>query len=371
MIDQNNEVNYGENFTNENVFHISNLIGDERYGECQQSEEDDNSQEKMGEMSIPEQTFNKNHLQIKYIFIENIGNNNELNNNNNITKTKIEKTCCKTFQASNNNLDSNDDGVGEDDKRLFITSKNFYGENDKDDNKKLDKTTEPCHKKKSKKLFKITKKPKIKNSLGVKTKKIIKIKKIKKLPVIKTRFITARISSLKFGNNLKTDRRLRKQNIKDKMVRNLIQTIFPFWITGSIPKKTQKIKREELVKLISKPGYNQYKICKLSEIYKDKIDSFYFLSNDITKIKLEFTFKEAFSCFVDKNLRKDILSTVLIRSNIVDEDLSNYDDKMDFERLDHKDSYLSVSAKDNNELGKIENFVTELINDFEIYKSAI
>ena len=163
--------------------------------------------------------------------------------------------------------------------------------------------------------------------------------------------------SYKIGNKISRRKSGRKQNIKTKIIRNLIQDIIPSWIKCIEPGKNNKLNKNEIIN-----NFKKNKGIKLSEIFKNQINRFNYAKKDIIYIKLEFTLKEVFLCFVREELsqRKTILLNVLNRLGL---DIASYDEKIFFNHLDNKNYYIEIKAEDMEETDKLEKAFSEIISD--------
>ena len=175
-------------------------------------------------------------------------------------------------------------------------------------------------------------------------------------------------NSIKFGNNFPRKKAIRKQNMKQKIVRNFIQELIPSWIYGRKPTKNERLNRDDIIKNYKNDIYKYKKLSfflsKKETSKKDtKNDSP--IKSDNIKIKLEFNLRESFLCFASPKLRDEILSTVLSR-------LKLYDKKIDpnfFLEFDIKDTYIISLAESQKDLENIKKSFSELIEEFKSSES--
>jgi hypothetical protein len=57
-------------------------------------------------------------------------------------------------------------------------------------------------------------------------------------------------NSFKYGNNFPRKKAIRKQNMKQKILRNFIQELIPSWIYGRKPTKNERLNRDDIIKII-------------------------------------------------------------------------------------------------------------------------
>ena len=175
-------------------------------------------------------------------------------------------------------------------------------------------------------------------------------------------------NSFKYGNNFPRKKAIRKQNMKQKILRNFIQELIPSWIYGRKPTKNERLNRDDIIKNYKNDIYKYKKLSfflsKKETSKKDtKNDSP--IKSDNIKIKLEFNLRESFLCFASPKLRDEILSTVLSR-------LKLYDKKIDpnfFLEFDIKDTYIISLAESQKDLENIKKSFSELIEEFKSSES--
>ena len=175
-------------------------------------------------------------------------------------------------------------------------------------------------------------------------------------------------NSIKFGNNFPRKKAIRKQNMKQKIIRNFIQELIPSWIYGRKPTKNERLNRDDIIKNYKNDIYKYKKLSfflsKKETSKKDtKNDSP--IKSDNIKIKLEFNLRESFLCFASPKLRDEILSTVLSR-------LKLYDKKIDpnfFLEFDIKDTYINCLAESQKDLENLKKSFSELIEEFKSSES--
>ena len=175
-------------------------------------------------------------------------------------------------------------------------------------------------------------------------------------------------NSFKYGNNFPRKKAIRKQNMKQKIVRNFIQELIPSWIYGRKPTKNERLNRDDIIKNYKNDIYKYKKLSfflsKKETSKKDtKNDSP--IKSDNIKIKLEFNLRESFLCFASPKLRDEILSTVLSR-------LKLYDKKIDpnfFLEFDIKDTYINSLAESQKDLENLKKSFSELIEEFNSSES--
>ena len=175
-------------------------------------------------------------------------------------------------------------------------------------------------------------------------------------------------NSFKYGNNFPRKKAIRKQNMKQKILRNFIQELIPSWIYGRKPTKNERLNRDDIIKNYKNDIYKYKKLSfflsKKETSKKDtKNDSP--IKSDNIKIKLEFNLRESFLCFASPKLRDEILSTVLSR-------LKLYDKKIDpnfFLEFDIKDTYINSLAESQKDLENLKKSFSELIEEFNSSES--
>ena len=175
-------------------------------------------------------------------------------------------------------------------------------------------------------------------------------------------------NSFKYGNNFPRKKAIRKQNMKQKILRNFIQELIPSWIYGRKPTKNERLNRDDIIKNYKNDIYKYEKLSfflsKKETSKKDtKNDSP--IKSDNIKIKLEFNLRESFLCFASPKLRDEILSTVLSR-------LKLYDKKIDpnfFLEFDIKDTYINCLAESQKDLENLKKSFSELIEEFNSSES--
>ena len=175
-------------------------------------------------------------------------------------------------------------------------------------------------------------------------------------------------NSIKYGNNFPRKKAIRKQNMKQKILRNFIQELIPSWIYGRKPTKNERLNRDDIIKNYKNDIYKYKKLSfflsKKETSKKDtKNDSP--IKSDNIKIKLEFNLRESFLCFASPKLRDEILSTVLSR-------LKLYDKKIDpnfFLEFDIKDTYINSLAESQKDLENLKKSFSELIEEFNSSES--
>ena len=306
-----------------------------------------------------------------YSFYEQDNNNNNNQENNDICSSIGENFINNNKNNNNQNLyfyektDSykiierySEEEITKGIKKSF-NSYNIYDYEEENIEKKDDKTTEIKHKDDEQNINYIdtSKIGSFKQQINKKNKKPYKkiysknLNKKRKRPIFRTINI-----SFKFGNKLLKNN-FRVSNLKCKILRNFIQEIIPFWITGKIPKKNEKLNVDNIIN-----DYKNHKSKKISEFFNQKIKIEIANVIEIIKIKLEFTLKEAFLCFAKGTFNKGILSNVLGRLNKKNNEI---DEKLFFEGLDKKAMYINNLVEKEKDYKNMRKAFSQLIEDFE------
>ena len=290
-------------------------------------------------------------------------NINNINPNNLIYVDKVDKTNMNVQEPFNEENFLKSYNQIFDVKTCFINNVE-----DENMNQNKNKTTE-IYPKKEKQSFplpitNVKLKTGIKNRINSKSTSPKNLNKKKK----RYNFFKINNNSFKLGNNFPRKKAIRKQNMKQKILRNFIQELIPSWIYGRKPSKNERLNRDDIIKNY-KNGIYKYK--KLSfflakkETSKKDIKNDSPIKNENIKIKLEFTLREAFLCFASPKLRDEILSTILGR-------LKLYDKKIDpnfFMKFDIKDTYIISLAESQKDLENIKKSFSELIEEFKSSES--
>ena len=174
--------------------------------------------------------------------------------------------------------------------------------------------------------------------------------------------------SFKMGNNFQRTRVIRKSNAKFKIIRNFIQESIPLWVHGKKISKMERLNRDNIIKDYKKSNYIYEKISfflKKKEMKNKEIIIDDTSNNNIIKIKLEFNLKEAFLCFASKKFRQEILSEVLKRLKISNE---NIDSTKFFEEFNYKEQYKNTLANGIKDYENINKAFSELIEEFQSSK---
>ena len=174
--------------------------------------------------------------------------------------------------------------------------------------------------------------------------------------------------SFKMGNNFQRTRVIRKSNAKFKIIRNFIQESIPLWVHGKKISKMERINRDYIIKDYKNPIYVYEKISfflKKKEMKNKEIIIDDTSNNNIIKIKLEFNLKEAFLCFASQKFRQEILSEVLKRLKISNE---NIDSTKFFEEFNYKENYKNTLANGIKDYENINKAFSELIEEFQSSK---
>ena len=146
----------------------------------------------------------------------------------------------------------------------------------------------------------------------------------------------------------------RPQNIRNRIIRNLIQDILPDWINNGN-------KKEILVKLSKKnlnyncKGKKLFEIYKLSEedilnIINDKKNQDFFIDNKSKEnfiIKLNLYFEEAFEMFCFKKSREEIYKKVRKKRKLIycEEENEQFNYNEFFKKFKSKEEYLKEKEK--------------------------
>lgn len=250
-------------------------------------------------------------------------------------------------------------------KRAF-SANNIYGDEEENFEKKEDKNTEVKQKdyeqdignNNIKKIMSFEQKN---NKNNKRPKKKISTKNLnikRKKPIFKTTN-----SSYQFGNNL-SNKSFRVSNLKSKTLRNFIQEIIPFWITGKIPKKCEKLNVDKIINDYKNPDYKSMKISEFLNKYIKVPNPFV---DEIIKIKLEFTLREAFLCFAKETLNKKILLNVLDRLKLKGKEI---DGKLFFQGLDKKAMYINSLIEKEKDYINMQKALSQLIKEFEISENC-
>jgi len=190
-----------------------------------------------------------------------------------------------------------------------------------------------------------------KESNSNKKSKINKINRNYLFKVLKIKRYLSEDISIKIGNSLKI-KSLRKDNIRNKIIRNFIQDIIPNWVGNIKTKKKDKLNRDDLIF-----NYKKKLKMKLSEIYKDQFDSNE--KDKVIDVKLEFNLKEAFLYLINCKMRKTILSSVLNRLKM---SLNNFKED-DFSFEFDKQKYIQQKSDDYKESDQYNKAFTSIIED--------
>lgn len=297
--------------------------------------------------------------------------NNDMNNSSNVRLNgynsnnqglfedkDFKKNFIKTF--TNNKVYEEEEQISEED-----YYRSFFQNNSKAQNNfyNLD---DVCLKKEKKTIENIPKNSEIKelkinktSNLASKLRKKKPKKKSKKGSFLnQKRKIFFKITNREYNyGNIIPKKCFRSQDVKNKILRNLIQDFIPSWITGHTFTKSSKINKDEIVNNIRKI---KYKNMKISEIF-GKNDFNLKKVDKIIKIKLEFTLREAFLCFAKNEFRNNIFLSVCDRLDI---NVNNGDYQI-FNGLNEKHSYINYWADNFNQYEKIKKNFSKLIKDFE------
>ena len=298
-------------------------------------------------------------------FFDEVNMNANDNNNNTVTEPNIEK-----FEGPENlnNFNSNSSFYNEqnyidlfyvDEKTARETAKKFYLLSFDKENEKSDKTTKyVINENKSKiEINESTKDLNNENqnvkkeSNSNKKSKINKINRNYLFKVLKIKRYLSEDISIKIGNSLKI-KSLRKDNIRNKIIRNFIQDIIPNWVGNIKTKKKDKLNRNDLIF-----NYKKKLKMKLSEIYKDQFDSNE--KDKVIDVKLEFNLKEAFLYLINCKMRETILSSVLNRLKM---SLNNFKED-DFSFEFDKQKYIQQKSDDYKESDQYNKAFTSIIED--------
>ena len=155
----------------------------------------------------------------------------------------------------------------------------------------------------------------------------------------------------KIGNSVQI-KSLRKDNIKNKIIRNYIQDIIPNWVGNIKTEKKDKLNRDDLI-FNYKKNLNK----KLSDIYNGQ----YNLNekDKVIDVKLAFTLKESFLYLAKEEMRKSILSSVLSRLKM---NMNNFKEEDFFLELD-KQIYIENKSEDNKEREQYNKAFSSIIID--------
>ena len=298
-------------------------------------------------------------------FFDEVNMNANDNNNNTGTEPNIEK-----FEGPENlnNFNSNSSFYNEqnyidlfyvDEKTARETAKKFYLLSFDKENEKSDKTTKyVINENKSKiEINESTKDLNNENqnvkkeSNSNKKSKINKINRNYLFKVLKIKRYLSEDISIKTGNNLQI-KSLRKDNIRNKIIRNFIQDIIPNWVGNIKTKKKDKLNRDDLIF-----NYKKKLRMKLYEIYKDQFDSNE--KDKVIDVKLEFNLKEAFLYLINCKMRETILSSVLNRLKM---SLNNFKED-DFSFEFDKQKYIQQKSDDYKESDQYNKAFTSIIED--------
>ena len=298
-------------------------------------------------------------------FFDEVNMNANDNNNNTGTEPNIEK-----FEGPENlnNFNSNSSFYNEqnyidlfyvDEKTARETAKKFYLLSFDKENEKSDKTTKyVINENKSKiEINESTKDLNNENqnvkkeSNSNKKSKINKINSNYLFKVLKIKRYLSKDISIKIGNSLKI-KSLRKDNIRNKIIRNFIQDIIPNWVGNIKTKKKDKLNRDDLIF-----NYKKKLKMKLYEIYKDQFDSNE--KDKVIDVKLEFNLKEAFLYLINCKMRKTILSSVLNRLKM---SLNNFKED-DFSFEFDKQKYIQQKSDDYKESDQYNKAFSSIIED--------
>ena len=161
----------------------------------------------------------------------------------------------------------------------------------------------------------------------------------------------------KIGNKISRRKSGRKQNIIAKIIRNFIQDIIPLWVKCIEPGKNNKLNKDKIIN-----NFKNYLGVSLFEIFQNQINISNYSKKDITYIKLQFTLKEAFTCFESKEsfIRKNILFNVLNRLKLNE---VNYDEKSFFNALEDINYYIKRKAENEEEANKFKKAFDDIIKD--------
>ena len=190
-----------------------------------------------------------------------------------------------------------------------------------------------------------------KESNSNKKSKINKINSNYLFKVLKIKRYLSEDISIKIGNSLQI-KSLRKDNIRNKIIRNFIQDIIPNWVGNIKTKKKDKLNRDDLIF-----NYKKKLKMKLSEIYKDQFDSNE--KDKVIDVKLEFNLKEAFLYLINCKMRESILSSVLTRLKM---SLNNFKED-DFSFEFDKQKYIQQKSDDYKESDQYNKAFTSIIED--------
>ena len=247
----------------------------------------------------------------------------------------------------------------DDEEKAIEISKIFYSFSFDKENEKSDKTTKyVINENKSKiEINESTKDLNNENqnvkkeSNSNKKSKINKINSNYLFKVLKIKRYLSEDISIKIGNRLQI-KSLRKDNIRNKIIRNFIQDIIPNWVGNIKTKKKDKLNRNDLIF-----NYKKKLKMKLSEIYKDQFDSNE--KDKVIDVKLEFNLKEAFLYLINCKMRKTILSSVLNRLKM---NLNNFKED-DFSFEFDKQKYIQQKSDDYKESDQYNKAFTSIIED--------
>ena len=190
-----------------------------------------------------------------------------------------------------------------------------------------------------------------KESNSNKKSKINKINSNYLFKVLKIKRYLSEDISIKIGNNLQI-KSLRKDNIRNKIIRNFIQDIIPNWVGNIKTKKKDKLNRDDLIF-----NYKKKLKMKLYEIYKDQFDSNE--KDKVIDVKLEFNLKEAFLYLINCKMRETILSSVLNRLKM---SLNNFKED-DFSFEFDKQKYIQQKSDDYKESDQYNKAFSSIIED--------
>ena len=315
------------------------------------------------DINLPSSGTQQNNFNEPYFDEVNMNAND--NNNNTGTEPNNEK-----LEGTENlhNFNSNSSFYNEqnyidlfyvDEKTARETAKKFYLLSFDKENEKSDKTTKyVINENKSKiEINESTKDLNNENqnvkkeSNSNKKSKINKINSNYLFKVLKIKRYLSEDISIKIGNSLKI-KSLRKDNIRNKIIRNFIQDIIPNWVGNIKTKKKDKLNRDDLIF-----NYKKKLKMKLSEIYKDQFDSNE--KDKVIDVKLEFNLKEAFLYLINCKMRESILSSVLTRLKM---SLNNFKED-DFSFEFDKQKYIQQKSDDYKESDQYNKAFTSIIED--------